>query len=167
MKKETMLKVHFWLSIILFLVIAALLLSAYKNWFFVSPLLTFNLGILAIGLYAVHMVVKEGNKLKEVFLLFTLSLCATLFISTLLHDIWVYENILTKLELTRITIILLLILGIYLTIAYIRARITYKQVKGNQRHSEAWHVSKKDLKKMEQSKDIYINLGIYHEAKED
>lgn len=163
--KEKSIKIQFWLSVILLIVGLGLLLSAYMGWYIPSPYLSFNLTLLSAGLFGIHVLRKDTDRKKEVMLLLTITLYINLIISSFIYKIWSYETVFTKQGITKMSIFIFLILGIYLTIAYVRARITYKQVKGNQRHNEAWHVSKKDIEEMEKSPDIYINLGIYHEGK--
>lgn len=166
--KETSFKIQNWASIILFILCVAMLLATYFDVFIPSPLFSFNLALLSIGLFAVYLYRKEGNKKREVILLFTTLSYVNLMISGFLYKIWTYEAILTKLGFTRLSIILFLLVSVYLSLAFIRARITYKQVKGgNQRHNQMWKVSKKELKRMKKSQDIYINLGQYYEGKDD
>lgn len=165
--KETSVKIQRWLYVILLLVGLTLIVTTYKGWYVASPFLSFNLGLLSVGLYGIHMFQKEGNRKKEVLLLFITSLYVNLIISAFIYKIWSYDTIFTKQGITQMSIFVFALLSIYLIIAYVRARITYKQVKGNQRHNEAWHVSKKDMERMEKSEDIYINLGTYHEGNKE
>lgn len=165
--REKSLKVQNWLSAIVFLGGLALIFTTYKGIFIPSPWLSLNLGLLALGLYGIHMYRKEPNKKKEILLLFTVSVYANLIISAFIYSIWSFEKIFTKQGITQMSIFVFMVLSIYLCVAYIRARITYKQVKGNQRHNEAWHVSKKEVERMKNSDDIYINLGVYYEKNVD
>lgn len=160
-------KIQNWLSIILIAVAVVLLITTYKAWFVPSPLISFNLALLTLGLFGLHVYRKEGNRKKEVLLLLATLSYVNLIISGFIYSIWSYEAIFTKKGITQMSIFVFLLVSLYLTIAYVRARITYKQVKGNQRHNEAWHVSKKDLQRMQNSDDIYINLGLYHEGNKD
>ncbi|WP_277679942.1 hypothetical protein [Gracilibacillus dipsosauri] len=165
--REKSLKIQKWLIIILTVLAAVLLITTWQGWFLVSPLIYFNLALLSLGLYGIHMYQKEGNKNKEVYLLSITAIYINLAISTFIHNIWSTEKIFTQQGITKLSIFVFLAMSVYLAIAYIRARITYKQVKGNQRHNETWHVTKKEIEEMEKSPDIYINLGKYHETTND
>ena len=165
--REKSLKIQKWLIIILTVLAAVLLITTWQGWFLVSPLIHFNLALLSLGLYGIHMYQKEGNKNKEVYLLSITAIYINLAISTFIHNIWSTEKIFTQQGITKLSIFVFLAMSVYLAIAYIRARSTYKQVKGNQRHNETWHVTKKEIEEMEKSPDIYINLGKYHETTND
>lgn len=159
-------KIQKWLSVFLLLAGVVFIITAYLDWFVPSPFLSFNLGLLTLGLFIIHMIRREDNRKKEVMLISTILLYLNLMISGFIYKIWSFEAIFTKQGITKMFIFVLLIISIYLVIAYVRAKINYKQVKGNQRHSEAWHVTKKELKEMQESDDIYIQLGIYEGSKQ-
>lgn len=164
--REKSVKIQNWLTLLLVVAGTGLIATAYMDWYVPSPLLSFNLGLLSFGLFGIQLLRKDHNRKKEFMLLSAGLLYLNLLISGFVYRIWKYETIFTKQGITKMFIFVLLILSIYLIVAYIRAKITYKQVKGNQRHSEAWHVTKKELKKMEESDDIYIQLGIYEGSKQ-
>lgn len=161
--KDISMKVQKWTSAVLFIGGVILVVTTYKGWFVPSPLMAFNLGLLSLGLLTFQIIRKGGNRKKEAWLLFTTTLYINLFISSIIYKIWPYEKVFTKIGITQMTMFVLFILGIYLNIAYIRAKITYKRVKGNQRSNQSWHVTKSELKRMRESDDIYLNLGIYAE----
>lgn len=165
--REKSILVQIWLSVILLILGIILIVTTYQDIFVPSPTLSFNLGLLSIALFGLQVLRKEGNRKKEVMLLSTVAIYINLLISGFIYKIWSFETIFTKQGITKMMMFILLVLSVYLIVAYVRAKITYKQVKGNQRHNESWRVSKTDIKRMKKSDDIYISLGIYHEGNKD
>lgn len=164
---ESMKKIQFWGTTATGVIGFVLLLTSYFAWFVPSPTISIIVGVLSLTLYGSHLLQREGNKKKEVIHLFIISLYLNLVISSTIYNLWSYETIFTKQGITQLSIFVFLILGIALIISYVRAKVNYKQVRGNQRHSEAWQITKKELKNMKESEDIYINLGVYQEKEED
>lgn len=163
MRKRSLL-IQNWIAGLLGVTAIVFVIALWQEWFLVSPLIHFNLGLLSLGLFGIHVYNKETNRVKEVYLLLLVALYINLIISTFIYNIWSYETMFTKQGITQMSLFVFFALSIYLTIAYVRARITYKRVKGNQRHNETWKVTKKEVEEMEKSPDIYINLGTYYEG---
>lgn len=164
---EAMKKIQLWGTIGTSIIGAVLLLTSYFDWFVPSPTFSIILGIIAFGLYANHVLQRDGDRKKEVFLLFIISIYINLFISGSIYNLWTSEAIFTKQGITQMSIFVFLILSIAMIISYVRAKMNYKKVRGNQRHSEAWQITKKELKEMKASDDIYINLGLYQQKERE
>ncbi|GAE93061.1 hypothetical protein JCM21714_2097 [Gracilibacillus boraciitolerans JCM 21714] len=80
--------------------------------------------------------------------------------------IWKWEAIFTNVTMTKITLAMMMLLTIYGVMAYVRAKISYKKVRGNQRHNKTWRVGRKEADQLMKSDEIYIKLGEYYENNE-
>lgn len=161
--KESSLKVQTWLTWILLIVGISFLITTYYDLYVPNAFTTFCLEVFVIGMLVVHNIQQNGNRVKEAALVFINTLYINLLLSGVVYRLWKWETILTQQGITRMSLVFLLILGIYVVIAYVRVKISYKKVKGNQRHNKSWRVSRKKEKVLTNSEDIYINLGVYQE----
>lgn len=165
--REKIERILFWLTIVVSALSVLFIVTTYFGWYIPSSSISIFLGIVALSIYLNFVLQKSSNKKREILLLFVLSLYVNILISGTIYSIWSSEQIFTKQGITKMSIFVIFILSVALITSYIRAKVNYKQVRGNQRHSEAWRISNKELKDMKESKDIYINLGLYHEKEID
>lgn len=165
--RERIDKFVLWMTIITSVLSVLFLVTTYLGWFVPSPSIVMFFGIISLALYVSSILDKNSSRKKEVLLLFVISLYINIFISGTIYRAWTSETIFTKEGITQMSVFLLLVLSIALIVAYIRAKVNYKQVRGNQRHNNMWRISKKEYQKMKESDDIYINLGIYHQPDKD
>ena len=94
---------------------------------------------------------------------FTMSLFASMFLSSLVHSAWDMEKFLSRLTMMKMTLVLLVIVAVYLNVVIIRAEISYKKKRGNQRIEEQPNKSYFEKRKEERERikrgDVRIVLG--------
>ena len=94
---------------------------------------------------------------------FTMSLFASMFLSSLVHSAWDMEKFLSRLTMMKLTFVLLVIVGVYLNVVFIRAEISYKKKRGNQRIEEqpnkSYFEKRKEEKERIERGDVRIILG--------
>ncbi|MBB6447866.1 hypothetical protein [Bacillus benzoevorans] len=152
-------KIHYGILTFLLITGVSLAFTTFMDWFIPSPLISFIFEMLALGLFAV-----ARDKRKETLTLFSIATYINLIIASFIYKIWTFETIFTRIEMTRFSLLIFLLISLLLIIAYLRAKKSYKQVQGNQPHNNSWHISKNKLKKIQDSDDIYINLGIFEKT---
>ena len=141
--REKIERVIFWLTIIVSVLSVIFIITTYFGWYVPSSSIPIFLGIIALSIYLNFMLQKGSDKKKEILLLFVISQYVNILISGIIYNLWSSDQIFTKQGITQMSIFVLLVLSIALLLSYVRAKINYKQVRGNQRHSEAWRISKK------------------------
>lgn len=161
------LKIQYILSGGVFLTAIALFITVYKDWFIPSPFTCFVLVMSSLGLYAVHVLQQQLNRVKEISLLFSIGTFINLLISVFVYNIWKWETVFTKQGMSKMFLFVLLLTTIYLIVAYVRAKISYKKVKGNQRDNNKWRVSNRKKEELEKSKEIYLTLGTVYERPDE
>ena len=157
------LKVQYILMTVLSVIGLGFLASVYKELYIPSPFMCFILGMLSLALYIVHVLQQQVNRKKEIALISLVLVYINLFFSAFIYEIWKYEAIFTNAEMTRLFLVLFSLLSIYGVFAYVRVKISYKRVKGNQKHNTKWKISKRKQETLHQSDDIYISLGVAYE----
>ncbi|WP_047980664.1 hypothetical protein [Ornithinibacillus contaminans] len=140
---------------------------AYKEWYIPSPFVCFIFGLISTALYVVHIAQQQYNRVKEISILFSIGLFANLFLSILIYGIWEWEVIFSKQSLFRFLMFLFLLTTVYLIVAYIRAKISYKKVKGNQRENNKWRVSNRRKEELESTDEVYLTLGTVYEKPDE
>ncbi len=94
---------------------------------------------------------------------FTMSLLASMFLSSLVHAAWDMEKFLSRLTMMKMTLVLLVIVAVYLNVVIIRAEISYKKKRGNQRIEEQPNKSYFEKRKVERERiqrgEVRIVLG--------
>ena len=94
---------------------------------------------------------------------FTMTLFASMFLSSLVHSAWDMEKFLSRLTIMKMTLVLLVTVAVYLNVAFIRAEISYKKKRGNQRIEEQPNKSYFEKRKEEKARidrgDVRIVLG--------
>ena len=83
--------------------------------------------------FIVKRVQQPKNKKLDKLMSFTMTLFASMFLSSLIHSAWDMEKFLSRVTMMKLTMVLLVIIGVYLNIVFIRAEISYKKKRGNQR----------------------------------
>lgn len=139
-----------------------LLTSIYQGWYVPSPFVLIIFGLTTALLYAIHVVMVQGNRNKEVVIVSTLAIYLAMLLTSGIHHIWQWTFI-SQENITKMGLAIFLLGGAYLVLAYVRVKITYKRVKGNQPHSQKWRVSPKREKELQNSEDVYINIGQFVE----
>ena len=94
---------------------------------------------------------------------FTMSLFASMFLSSLVHSAWDMEKFLSRLTMMKMTLVLLVIVAVYLNVVIVRAEISYKKKRGNQRIEEqpnkSYFEKRKEEKERIERGDVRIVLG--------
>lgn len=160
-------------SFIYLLFLGTLLYLGYSEKFIPSWYLPFLLAIIFYGIYVGIMYATNEIKLSGtqnlIFWLSTLSIPYAL--SSMLYDVWPQSFIFQSITVFRISLIVLGLLTTYGVIMYIRAQISYKQKRGNQRifqepkkeHKKRW---KERAEASKTDKEISITLGRSTESDE-
>jgi len=144
---------------------AALGVTAMYNAVYIPPaklILIFVLTITVIY-FIIKRIQQRKNKRLDRLMLFTMSLFASMFLSSLVHSTWDMERFLSRLTMMKMTLVLLLIIAVYLNVVFIRAEISYKKKRGNQRIEEQPNKSYFEKRKEERERikrgDVRIVLG--------
>lgn len=113
--------------------------------------------------FIVRRLQQQKYKKLDRLMSFTMSLFASMFLSSLVHAAWDMEKFLPRLTMMKLTLVLLVIVSVYLTIVFIRAEISYKKKRGNQRIEEQPNKSYFEKRKEERERikrgDVRIVLG--------
>lgn len=145
---------------------AALGITAMYNAVYIPPakLILFS----AMTTLTIYFIVKrlqqrKSKKLDRV-MSFTILLFTSMFLSTLVHSAWDMEKFLSRLTMMKMTLVLLVIVAVYLNVVFIRAEISYKKKRGNQRIEEQPNKSYFEKRKEERERikrgDVRIVLGV-------
>lgn len=100
-----------------------------------KPVLIAGLVIVAIY-FIVKRIQQRKNKKLDRLMSFAMSLFVAMFLSSLVHSIWDMEKFLSRLAMMKMTLVLLTIVAVYLNVVFIRAELSYKKKRGNQRIEE-------------------------------
>ena len=113
--------------------------------------------------FIVKRLQQRRNKKIDRLMSFTMSLFAAMFLSSLVHFAWDMEKFLSRLAMMKMTLVLLTIVAVYLNVVFIRAEISYKKKRGNQRIEEqpnkSYFEKRKEEKERIQRGDVRIVLG--------
>ena len=92
-----------------------------------------------------------------------MTLFGAMFIASLVYSTWDMEKFLSRLTMMKLTLVLFGITGIYLNIVFIRAEISYKKKRGNQRIEEqpnkSYFEKRKEEKERIERGEVRIILG--------
>lgn len=121
-------------------------------------------GLTTVAIYFfVRRIQQRKNKRLDRLMSFTMSLYAYMFLSSLVHTAWDIEKFLTRLTMMKMTLVLLVIVAVYLNVVFIRAEISYKKKRGNQRIEEqpnkSFFEKRKEGKERIKRGDVRIILG--------
>ena len=93
-----------------------------------------------------------------------MTLFGSMFLASLVYSTWDMEKFLSRLTMMKLTLVLLGITGIYLNIVFIRAEISYKKKRGNQRIEEqpnkSYFEKRKEEKERIERGEVRIVLGV-------
>jgi len=153
------LRVQYISMITLALATLILLISVYQNWFIPNKLILFILTMMTTGLFAVHKIQQQHKKLKEMTLITTIAIYLVLIFSVAIHDIWVWEAVINKQGMMKLSLVMFSVVALYGIFVYYRAKKSNKRVKGNQQHNNKWRVSEREKRRLKESDGIYLVLG--------
>ncbi|MEK5069600.1 hypothetical protein [Sporosarcina sp. FSL K6-1508] len=150
--------------VISFLLAALGVTSMYNAVYIPSAKLILISGLTTIAIYfLVKRLQQRKYKKLDRLMSFTMSLFASLFLSSLVHSAWDMEKFLSRLTMMKMTLVLLVIVSVYLNVVFIRAEISYKKKRGNQRIEEqpnkSYFEKRKEEKERIQRGDVRIVLG--------
>lgn len=160
------LRIQYILMIPLTLAALTLLFSVYENWFIPTKFTLFMLLMMTAGLFTIHVAQQQHTKLKEMTLISTVAMYLVLIVSISIRDIWKWESIFDKQEMTKLSLSMFSLLAFYGIFVYFRTKKSHKRVKGNQQHNTKWRVSEREMRKLKESDDIYLVLGRIYENPE-
>ena len=91
----------------------------------------------------------------------TMTLLGGMFLASFIYSVWEMEKFLSRLKMMKL--VLAGIIGVYLNVAFIRAEISYKKKRGNQRIEEQPNKSYFEKRKEETERiergEVRIILG--------
>ncbi|MEK4715728.1 hypothetical protein [Sporosarcina sp. FSL K6-5500] len=64
---------------------------------------------------------------------FSINLFGVMLLSSLVYSSWKMEMFLSQTTMMKLTLVMLVIVTVYLNVVFIRAEISYKKKRGNQR----------------------------------
>ena len=144
---------------------AALGVTAMYNAVYIPPaklILIFGLTVTVIYFIVKRLQQRKNKKLDRI-MSFTMSLFASMLLSSLVHSTWDMEKFLSRLTMMKMTLVLLMIMTVYLNVVIIRAEISYKKKRGNQRIEEqpnkSYFEKRKEEKERIERGDVRIILG--------
>ncbi|MFC5591687.1 hypothetical protein ACFPRA_22635 [Sporosarcina soli] len=138
--------------------------AMYNAVYIPSAKIVLFLGLTTIAIYfIVKRLQQRKNKRLDRLMSFSITLFASMLLSSLVHSAWDMEKFLSRLTMMKITLVLLVIIAVYLNIVFIRAEISYKKKRGNQRIEEqpnkSYFEKRKEEKERIQRGDVRIVLG--------
>lgn len=159
-----MIPLQVFIVVISFLLAALGVTSMYNAVYIPSAKLILISGLTTIAIYfLVKRLQQRKYKKLDRLMSFTMSLFASLFLSSLVHSAWDMEKFLSRLTMMKMTLVLLVIVSVYLNVVFIRAEISYKKKRGNQRIEEqpnkSYFEKRKEEKERIQRGDVRIVLG--------
>lgn len=144
----------------------------YKGVFIPSGNTPFFIGLVTSLVYVVNRYFFDKSKSRRVtrWFVFSLSLYIVFTLSSLVYHNWKMESLISSFSMMKISLVLLVGIIIYLNVVYIRAEISYKRKRGNQRIQKEPKKSQFDLwrerRKEKDSNEIAIQLGVSTESEE-
>lgn len=147
----------------------------YKGVYIPSGKTPFIIGFVTVIIYWLigRLLGEERGKRLMRMLIFSVSMYIPLSLSALVYHHWKMDAILSSLTMMKISLFILIAIVIYLNVVYIRAEISYKRKRGNQRiqkepkksQLQLWKERRND-QKTGKKEDISIQLGQSTEAEE-
>ncbi|PIC57027.1 hypothetical protein CSV80_11205 [Sporosarcina sp. P12(2017)] len=116
---------------------------------------------------AIHLIVcrirPNKNKKLDKLMGFAMTLFGVMLLSSFVYSSWKMEKFLSHLAMMKLTLVLLVVVAVYLNIVFIRAEISYKKKRGNQRIEEqpnkSYFEKRKEEKKRIERGEVRIILG--------
>lgn len=123
--------------------------------------------VLGIGTLIVHIIIRyltqEKKRKIDRLVTVTTTIYGVLVISSFINYNWTFDKLISATFLMKLAMVILLVLTLYLNYVVMRAEISYKKKRGNQRIKELPNetVIEKWKRRKEQKKlnEIYIVLG--------
>ncbi len=154
-----------------FVVAISLILAAsgvtlmYNAIYIPSAKLILISGLTTVTIYFIIKRIQQRKYKKlDRLMSFTMSLFASLLLSSLVHSAWDMEKFLSRLTMMKMTLVLLVIVAVYLNVVIARAEISYKKKRGNQRIEEQPNKSCFEKRKVEKERikkgEVRIILGV-------
>jgi uncharacterized protein YacL len=144
---------------------APLGVTAMYNAVFIPPAKIILISwLMTVAIYFITKRLQQRkNKKLDRLMYFTISLFTSMFLSSLVHSAWDMEKFLSRLTMTKMTLVLLVVVAVYLNVVIVRAEISYKKKRGNQRIEEqpnkSYFEKRKEEKERIERGDVRIVLG--------
>ncbi|WP_210469074.1 hypothetical protein [Sporosarcina sp. 6E9] len=121
-------------------------------------------GLIALVTYfTIKQLQQSKNKKLDKLMSISMTLFGAMFIASLVYSTWDIEKFLSRFTMMKLTLILFGIIGVYLNVVFIRAEISYKKKRGNQRIEEQPNKSYFEKRKEEKERikrgEVRIILG--------
>lgn len=121
-------------------------------------------GLMAI---AIHFIVcriqPNKNKKLDKLMGFSMTLFGVMLLSSFVYSSWKMEKFLSHFTMMKLTLVLLVVVAVYLNVVFIRAEISYKKKRGNQRIEEqpnkSYFEKRNEEKERIERGDVRIILG--------
>lgn len=159
-----MIVLQVFIAVISFLTAALGVTAMYNAVYIPTAKLILISGLTVTAIYfIVRRLQQQKYKKLDRLMSFTMSLLASMFLSSLVHAAWDMEKFLSRLTMMKMTLVLLVIVAVYLNVVIIRAEISYKKKRGNQRIEEQPNKSYFEKRKVERERiqrgEVRIVLG--------
>ncbi|QUW20905.1 hypothetical protein JSQ81_13900 [Sporosarcina sp. Marseille-Q4063] len=121
-------------------------------------------GLIALVTYFVLKQLQQSkNKKLDKLMSISMTLFGAMFLASLVYSAWDLEKFLSRLTMMKLALVLLGIIGVYLNVVFIRAEISYKKKRGNQRIEEqpnkSYFEKRREEKEKIQRGNVRIVLG--------
>lgn len=116
---------------------------------------------------AIHLIVcriqPNKNKKLDKLMGFSMTLFGVMLLSSFVYSSWKMEKFLSHFTMMKLTLVLLVVVAVYLNVVFIRAEISYKKKRGNQRIEEqpnkSYFEKRNEEKERIERGDVRIILG--------
>ncbi|WP_143560676.1 hypothetical protein [Sporosarcina sp. P2] len=147
-----------------FILAAIGVIGMYSGVYIPSVKLILFSGLTAIAIHFIVCRIRPNkNKKLDKLMGFSLTLYGVMLLSSFVYSSWKMEKFLSHFAMMKLTLVLLVIVAVYLNVVFIRAEISYKKKRGNQRIEEQPHKSYFEKRKEEKERiergDVRIILG--------
>ena len=121
-------------------------------------------GLTAIAIhFIVSRIQPNKNKKLDKLMGFAITLFGVMLLSSFVYSSWKMEKFLSHFTMMKLTLVLLVIAAVYLNVVFIRAEISYKKKRGNQRIEEqpnkSYFEKRKEEKERIERGEVRIILG--------
>lgn len=156
--------------VISIMVNVSLFFLMYKGVYIPSGKTPFLIGIITVVLYWIvgRFAGEQRSKNLTRTLIFSVSMFIPYSLSSLVYHAWKADKFISSLSVMKIVLFIAMAIVVYLNVVYIRAEISYKRKRENQRIQKEPKKSKfqlwKERKEKEKNKVVSIQLGQSTEA---
>lgn len=157
------------LSFLAFLISSFYMVAIYYNLFILSPVMYLLTGIVIGVIYMFNRRTSDLNRKADKMMILSTTLYIVSMLSAFIYKHWKLTNVISEINITKIMVVLLGFMSLYLNFVYIRAEQSYKKKRGNQRiKQEVKQGYIEELvsgfkKQEEQQKEIYFKIGEWAE----